>query len=325
MVYPAVANAKLDRLTDASILAMYRKFYETVGDAPWLDELCNHNPASVAPTEEMELPTGSPGLRKFDGKRTEHDYAEASFVCTSHEFEGTRTIRVREMRQARRPLIEVSLQQDIARAKDKRAELTVETVLLGHDTVAQFGPKATFDKANFFGNGHVNGQDNIVAATAGDVAEMEVALRKAVKALRMFQDDQGNYVNRRMTECTVFCPPDLEELAIAALKAGLILEGGQTRNNILQYLGITWKVRSEPMLSDGINGAPGWGNTKMGVFRTDSPAKPLFRQTEQDITITPFGQDTEYAKWHKRVAFLMDAILGAGYHRWDHGVRVDFS
>lgn len=323
-------NTLQSGLSSRAVAAALYKAMETIVMPAWVDEVCYHYPDSTEVEETYDDFTKPQGLTEVTGDdRDVQGYKRQEVRCRNRRLGTEAIIRTMEQRFDRRSHLDRWVAQFKERAEETVPRLVSKLIENGATSTTYKGAKSTYDGANFFSNGHRGSQNNIVqvtAAAAGNkptTAEMELALTLARERMLSFTDDGGGLSNVNANQFSLLMPTQLEGPALAALKLQTIIEGGASRDNLLAVRGdISIKPHRVPFLDTPWGAA---GNPKCLLVRSDTAAKPFFRQTMVPMLITSIGEGSEQAKRHWKHSHFIDTVIGEGYAFWESAVLIEFT
>mgnify|MGYP003631148314 CR=1 FL=1 len=301
-----------EKITTRGVVGMILARLET-GPSAWVMDLCMQVTSDQA-SEEYGWLGASPALRKFMAGRQPAELRENSFVISNEDYEGSITIKSKDMRRDKFGMINVRVNQLSDRANDHPAKLLSELIENGEAT-------ACYDGQYYFDTDHEEGESgalsndisySVVSNTAPTADEMANAITTAIVQMYTFKDDRGEPMNQNATEFTVMVPAH-PALMSAALKAKNILLGTGGATAELAAL------KSEFTINIVINPRLTW-TTKFATFRTDEAAKPFILQQEDIPAVVSLGEGTEYEQLKKEQLFGIDWTGNVGFGYWQYGV-----
>lgn len=285
------------------------------GDNSWVDAIAMRITSDQA-TEEYGWLGSSPAMREFIGGRTPAELAETSFKISNKDYEGSITVKLKDMRRDKLGMIQVRTNQLADRAMDHPASMISKLLVSG-------ASKLCYDGKYFFDTAHEEGksgpQSNKLAVTAAapatpTVEEFSKAILSAIQALYGFKDDRGEPINQSAKAFQVQVPIALMGTALTATTA-LLGTGGMS--NILPALAgkFTLDVVPNPRLT--------WTNS-FALLRTDEAAKPFILQQEGEADVITLDEGSEYCKLNKECLFGIDWSGNVGFAYWQHAVQATF-
>ncbi|UES51576.1 Mu-like prophage major head subunit gpT family protein [Roseibium aggregatum] len=304
---------QFQKITTRGVVGMILARLDT-GSNAWLDSICMRVTSNQA-TEEYGWLGATPALREFIGGRTPAQLKENSFTISNKDYEGSITIKSKDMRRDKLGMITIRVNQLSDRATDHPAKLVSQLILNGESAVC-------YDGQYFFDTDHQEGdsgtQSNdlsrpIAAAATPTEDEMSDSILAAIVAMYGFKDDRGEPMNQSATEFLVMVPPSLMGVALKAVKAILGTGGKSATLNTLKN-DFTISIAVNPRLSS-------W-TTKFVVMRTDDAAKPFILQEEDIPDVIALGEGSEYEQQHKEHLYGVDWTGNTGYGYWQDAVLV---
>jgi len=303
---------QFQKITTNGVRGMILARLET-GPASWVMALAMRMTSDQA-SEEYAWLGSTPALREFIGGRTPAELGEYSFVISNKDYEGSITIKSKDMRRDKMGMINVRVNQLGDRALDHPAKLLSTLIINGEATVC-------YDGQYFFDTDHSEGQsgtqDNditydVTTTTAPTAEEMSRSILKAIQQMYGFKDDRGEPMNQGASKFLVMVPIPFMGVALEAVTA-LLVGGGNS--NVLPALRGKFEIEIVP------NPRLTW-TTKFAVFRTDEEAKPFILQEEDIPDVIALGEGSEYEKLNKEQLFGVDWTGNVGYAYWQHAVLV---
>lgn len=328
----------LSGLSSRAVAGALYKALESIVAPPWVDEICSHYPDSTQIEETYDDFTKPKGLTEVTGDDRDVQGGKLLDVTCRNRRLGTEAIiRTLEKRFDRRSHLDRWVAGFKERAEETVPRLVAQLLINGSNSLAYKGAKSTYDRANFFGNAHrmnpltATAQDNVVqvpvaaASKIPTTAEMELGITRARARMLSFIDDGGGISNVNASQFSLLVPTIIEGPALAAVNLQRIIEGGASRDNLLAIRNdMSVKVHRVPFLDK--DWGPEANTTKRAVLvRTDTVAKPLFRQTMIPLMIETIGEGSEQAKRHWKHSYFIDTVIGEGYAFWESAVLIEFT
>lgn len=304
--------AQFDKISTRGVKGMILARLDT-GKNAWLDSVCMRVTSDQA-TEEYAWLGTSPALREFIGGRTPAELKENSFTISNKDYEGSITIKSKDMRRDKLGMINIRINQLADRATDHPAKLVSNLIVSGESTVC-------YDGQYFFDTDHEEGdsgaQSNdlsraIVAAATPTEDEMVDSILAAIQAMYGFKDERGEPMNQSATEFLVMVPTSYMGVALKAVKA-ILGTGGKSATIDTLKGDFTINVAVNPRLN--------W-TTKFVVLRTDDAAKPFILQEEDIPDVIALGDGSEYEQQHKEQLYGVDWTGNVGYGFWQDAVLI---
>jgi phage major head subunit gpT-like protein len=309
---------QFQKITTKGVVGMILARLET-GSAAWVGAISMRMTSTQA-VETYGWLGSAPALREFIGGRTPAELAEYSWTVTNKDYEGSITIKSKDMRRDKLGMIQVRVNQLADRAMDHPAKLLSALMIAGESTVC-------YDGQYFFDTDHSEGQsgtqDNDIvydisdAATGGTptaptAATIAGAILKAIQQIYTFKDDRGEPMNQGAAKFQVQIPVTFMAAGLEAIYAQLT-GGGNT--NVLKALAGKFEIDLVP------NPRLTW-TTKLAVYRTDEAAKPFILQEEDIPDVVALGEGTEYEQLNKEQLFGVDWTGNVAYGYWQHACLV---
>jgi len=306
------------KITTNGVRGMILARLET-GPIAWVDGIAMRMSSDQA-VEEYAWLGSAPALREFIGGRTPAELREFSFTVSNKDYEGSITIKSKDMRRDKLGMITVRVNQLADRAMDHPAKLLSALIIAAESTVC-------YDGQYFFDTDHVEGEsgtqsNDIVfdisdngtggTATAPNVETVARAILAAIQQIYSFKDDRGEPMNQGASKFQVHVPISFMGVALEAVTS-LLTGGGNT--NVLPALKGKFEIEVVP------NPRLTW-TTKLAVFRTDDAAKPFIVQEEDIPDVIALGEGTEYEQLNKEQLFGIDWTGNVAYAYWQHACLV---
>lgn len=305
------------RLSDKAILGMY---YNTLEQGPiaWVGQLAMEV-NSNQDTETHAWIGMPPSFREWIGSRQAKGFNDFEYSVSNKDYESTIEYHERDLAEDKTGQLQVRIDEHAARALSHPAALLTTLILNAESTLC-------YDGQYFFDTDHTEGdsgtQDNdlsvnIASATAPTAAEMEDAILGSIQKMLGYVDDRGEPLNETAKEFLVMVPVPFWKSARAAASAGVILDGGQGRNNLITtFDDLTVKVVANPRLT--------WTD-RFATFRTDGRVKPFIDQVREKVTTDILGQNSEYFFDTRHIKVSMKKAGALGYGLWQGAVQTTFT
>jgi len=291
----ASAQVKLRDLT--------AKFDNRVAAAtPFYPQVC-YDASSVRSSEKYGWIGNMPGMREWLGERQFSELRSANFVLENKHWESSLAIKKTDLADDNLGQYGPVLEQLGIEAAHHPDELWFSVLEQGEST-ACFDGQFFFDTDHVWGNSGSQSNDitSTVAATATPtVAEIKTAIRKMVRTMLAFKNDQGKLYNRptvgRLNDLTLLVPLALRDLVYDALESELL---SNSSNIVVDRPNIV----SSPYLTSDV---------KLYLFKTGEAVKPFVFQRREPLTRMMKGiEDLET----KDVKFMTEARYNVGYFAW---------
>lgn len=307
-------------LQSSDIVAMIVAGLDTPSDA-WVDQLSMRVDSDMDSEKYVWLGT-VPGMREWIGGRQPKTLREISFSVANKDFESTLEIPTDWLRRDKTGLIRLRIAQLVEAAGQHNAEL-LSTLIGAADSTP------CYDGQYFFDTDHAEGdsgaQSNLISVdiatpTAPTVAEMEGAILTLTQSLLGLKDDQGRPTNASAKRFTLMLPIPFMKAAAGALGTSVILEGGQSRNNLIQAMGsmggFAYDIIINPRLS--------W-TTKFAMFRADSVLKPFVKQIEVETEVSALAEGSEEEFKNKRHLYGVNRTMNFGLNDWKGAIMASLT
>ena len=291
----ASAQVKLRDLT--------AKFDNRVAAAtPFYPNVC-YDASSVRTSEKYGWIGNMPGMREWLGERQFSELRAANFVLENKHWESSLLIKKTDLADDNLGQYGPVLEQLGIEAAHHPDELWFSVLEQGASSTC-FDGQYFFDTDHAWGNSGTqsNSITSTVASTsAPTVAEVKTAIRKMVKTMLAFKNDQGKLYNRptvgRLNDLTLLVPLALRDVVYDALESELI---GNSTNVVVDRPNIV----SSPYLTSDV---------KLYLFKTGEAVKPFVFQRREPLTRMMKGIDDLETK---DVKFMTEARYNVGYFAW---------
>lgn len=291
----ASAQVKLRDLT--------AKFDNRVAAAtPFYPQVC-YDASSVRTSEKYGWIGNMPGMREWLGERQFSELRAANFVLENKHWESSLLIKKTDLADDNLGQYGPVLEQLGIEAAHHPDELWFSVLEQGEST-ACFDGQFFFDTDHVWGNSGSQSNDitsTVVSTSAPTVAEIKTAIRKMVRSMLAFKNDQGKLYNRptvgRLNDLTLLVPLALRDLVYDALESELI---SNSSNIVVDRPNIV----SSPYLTSDV---------KLYLFKTGEAVKPFVFQRREPLTRMMKGIDDLETK---DVKFMTEARYNVGYFAW---------
>ncbi len=308
-------------LSSRAIIGMYYAQLETTTGAAWINLVSNLFNSDQA-SETYPFLGQSPSMREWLGGRQAEALSGNSLTIVNKHYEATLAIAIKDMRRDKTSQIQARIQEFVDQDMRHWGSLLTDFILAAPSTTC-------YDGQYFFDTDHSEGdsgsQSNDITCdistypaaqhgtiTAPSVEEMQQSIMKGIEAILSFKDNQGQPMNDNAREFLVMVPVTLWAVATAATSS--ILTSSLAQNlNPNGMNGMTVRVEMNPRLT--------WKDS-FAVFRTDSPIKPLIRQSETTPALQIIGENSEHAFKHQEILVGIDTWRNAGYGYWQRACYV---
>lgn len=307
-------------LQSNDIIAMIVAGLDTPSDA-WVDQL-SMRVDSDKDSEKYVWLGSAPQMREWVGGRQPKTIREINFSVANKDFEATLEILTEWLRRDKTGLIRMKIAELVESAGQHNAEL-LSTLLNSADALPCYDGQYFFDTDHQEGDSPV--QSNLITVdigttTAPTVAEMEGAITTLTQSLLTLKDDQGRPTNASAKRFLLMVPVSFMKAAMGALGTTVILEGGQSRTNMIQALGsmggFGYDIVVNPRLS--------W-TTKFAMFRTDAVRKPFVKQIEVDTQVSAIAEGSEEEFKNKRHLYGVNRTMNFGLNDWKGAIMASFT
>ena len=291
----ASAQVKLRDLT--------AKFDNRVAAAtPFYPTVC-YDASSVRTSEKYGWIGTMPGMREWLGERQFSELRAANFVLENKHWESSLLIKKTDLADDNLGQYGPVLEQLGIEAAHHPDELWFSVLEQGASSTC-FDGQYFFDTDHAWGNSGTQSNSitsTVVSTSAPTVAEVKTAIRKMVKTMLAFKNDQGKLYNRptvgRLNDLTLLVPLALRDLVYDALESELI---GNSTNVVVDRPNIV----SSPYLTSDV---------KLYLFKTGEAVKPFVFQRREPLTRMMKGIDDLETK---DVKFMTEARYNVGYFAW---------
>lgn len=291
----ASAQVKLRDLT--------AKFDNRVAAAtPFYPTVC-YDASSNRASEKYGWIGNVPGMREWLGERQFSELRAANFVLENKHWENSVLVKKTD-------LADDNLGQYGPLLEQLGIEAAYHPDELWFSVLEQGASSTCFDGQYFFDTDHAWGnsgtQSNsitstVVSTSAPTVAEIKTAIRKMIRTMLAFKNDQGKLYNRptvgRLNDLTLLVPLALRDLVYDALESELI---SNSTNVVVDRPNIV----SSPYLTSDV---------KLYLFKTGEAVKPFVFQRREPLTRMMKGIDDLETK---DVKFMTEARYNVGYFAW---------
>jgi phage major head subunit gpT-like protein len=291
----ASAQVKLRDLT--------AKFDNRVAAAtPFYPTVC-YDASSERTSEKYGWIGNMPGMREWLGERQFSELRAANFVLENKHWESSLLIKKTDLADDNLGQYGPVLEQLGIEAAHHPDELWFSVLEQGEST-ACFDGQFFFDTDHVWGNSGTQSNDitsTVVSTSAPTVAEIKTAIRKMIRTMLAFKNDQGKLYNRptvgRLNDLTLLVPLALRDLVYDALESELI---SNSSNVVVDRPNIV----SSPYLTSDV---------KLYLFKTGEAVKPFVFQRREPLTRMMKGIDDLEIK---DVKFMTEARYNVGYFAW---------
>jgi phage major head subunit gpT-like protein len=226
-----------------------------------------------------------PGMSEWADERKVYGLSAKGYEITNKNYEGTISVDRNTLEDDKYGLIAPRVRQLAARCANHPAKLVFQ--LLNTGTVAK-----TFDGVEFFSDTRTFGDsgniDNIVdGAYAADGDKIRAGIAAAVKAMRGFKDNRGEYLD--LVPDTIVCSPAME----IAIRAALIPAVAGTTRAEAQLIG---NIIVSPHLTSGATAGHDYY-----LVCTKNELKPMLFQLRKSPEFVALDQPTSKDVFMKRL------------------------
>ncbi len=272
------------------------------GATPFYPQVC-YDASSVRSSEKYGWIGNMPGMREWLGERQFSELRSANFVLENKHWESSLAIKKTDLADDNLGQYGPVLEQLGIEAAHHPDELWF-SVLEQAESTACFDGQFFYDTDHVWGSSGTQSNDitSTVAATATPtVAEIKTAIRKMIRSMLGFKNDQGKLYNRptvgRLNDLTLLVPLALRDLAYDALESELL---SNSSNVVVDRPNIV----SSPYLTSDV---------KLYLFKTGEAVKPFVFQRREPLSRMMKGIDDLETK---DVKFMTEARYNVGYFAW---------
>ena len=289
--------------------------------APWFGDLTN-KVTSDKDSEQYVWLGSSPVMREWKGGRKPGTINQNNYRIPNKRFESSLEIPCNWIKRDHTGQIQMKVGELVERAGEHRINLLSALMDASDATVC-------YDGQYFFDTDHQEGESpvqsniasvDIATTTAPTAAEMETAILTAIEKMLALKDDRGEICNGSAKRFTVMVPLPFMRALGQALKADVILEGGQARSSFMRAVGSLMGMTIEGV----VNPRSAW-TTKFAVYRADAAVKPFVWQVEQDLKTSSIAEGSEHEFKNDTWLFGVDASYNVGLNQWRGATQVQFT
>lgn len=299
----------------------YRSLQQDTGVA-WIDKISNKF-TSTQDEEEYVWLGMSPAMRKRVGGRNPKELREFKYNIRNDPYESTLRIKDEDMRKDKTGQLRIRIADQAARVNSHWASL-LSTLILNGTT------QTCYDGQYFFDTDHLEGdsgtQSNKIevdiselpvetpgTVTNPSVAEMQFAIKRGVRKITSFLDDQGEPTNETASEFMVLSGIGLADTIDQALA---------TRGQVAETQTVLDAFQRSYSVGNAANVRLNTWTDKFAIFRTDVRAKALIRQEEAGVRMSQLGPGSDNFFHNYEWLFGIDADRAVGYGMWQHACLV---
>lgn len=300
-------------LSSRAIIGMYYARLEQAVGMNWIGAVSNMFTSDQS-SETYKWLGQAPQMREWVGGRNAKGFRDNGITIENKHYEATQEISVTDMRRDKTGQVQVRINELADRTNSHWAKILTTLIENGEST-------ACYDGQYFFDTDHSEGdsgtQSNDISVdistlpvtnhgstTVPSVGEMQQVILQAIQAIYGFVDDQGEPLNETAQEFLVMVPVSLLNIAVAAVKNGIIDNG---ESNVIPNTGLNITVVSNARLT--------W-TTKIAVFRTDGNVKPFIRQQETEVQLKVKAEGSEFEFDNDAHQYGVDCWRNVGYGMW---------
>jgi len=298
-------------ITPSALLKGLRAtFFRTYGPGPQgLVEMLSTMVKSDSDLETHLVMGELPTVREFVDERVAVTFGDTTYALTNQKWEQTIHILRDHIEDQKLNSITNVVNTMAAKAKRHPWHLVVDLLINGATT-----GNNSYDGVTFFNDTHPNrgssgAQDNNLAGTGTDLADLKLDFTTKRTAMKRFLDEGGEYFFDEIgaDDLAVVCPPELETTFDELFSADKI----SNTTNVLK--GAVSQVIAPPRLSD----ADDWYLLYKGDL-----GKPFIFQDRVPMTASMLDNAQNDAGFDRDVyKFGTRARYAAGYQRWQCAVR----
>ena len=269
--------------------------------------------------EDYRWANDSPAVREWKNGRKINPLTESGFILVNKLYEATIGVDVDDLRRDKWGQIMLKV-DDLARRASEHWHELITAILegnpVGYDGVSFFNSAHTAEGESGAQDNDFSNADLGVAAAAAPTnptpAEMQSRIKATIQKILAFKDTQGKPMNSGMQSAAIMVPANMWGAAQEAVKLSFILEGGQTKNNLLAAPGVfNLEVIVNPRLAS---------STIFYMFRTDDVMKPIVLQRELETT-----QEEDDSFYNNRILFGVKLLRNAAPLFWQQAAKITVS
>lgn len=283
----------------------------------WVDQISNLLPTDQESETYADIGS-APQMREWVGGRQIKQLREMGFTIRGKKYEATLEVLVDDIRRDKTGKIEMKIRQLAERAKDHDAKLLTTLLAAGGSTIC-------YDGQYFFDTDHAEGDSgaqsnsltyNVNTPSAPTAVEAEQAILQATEQIISFKDNAGEPTNASARSFLLMAPINMLRGFAGALNTSVILDGGQSRNNLIPAVGAIGGFSYGLVLNPRLT-----ANDAFYLFRADGVEKPLIRQPEVDTTVSAIAEGSEEEFKNQRHLYGIHRIIGVGFGDWKGSIK----
>ncbi len=320
-----------DTITDRKVRAAFFRRLE--------EELAGDFTAEVA-TEfrsNQEIETypwlsATPQMREWIGGRQIKQLRENNLTVRNRKFEVTLGFSLDDMRRDKVGMVDVRVGELAERAAKHVPKLLSEFIDNGSGTTKG----KAWDGKSFFNSSHVikgtNNNSSTInndisvtvtslpvtttgTATDPSVAAMALIIRRGIRQMLGFTDEEQEPLNDGARSFLVMAPLELADVVDAAVTNTTLGDDGP--NPLLAGNRGRGAYSIFSRTNTRLTGAQ-----SIYIFRTDAMARAMINQIEVPLTAQMLGPESEYAKKEDEALFMAKRVGNVGYGDFTRAVRV---
>lgn len=301
---------------ELSSKAIIGRYYATIADTvreSWVDAVSTPFDSNEE-SETYKFLGQVAAMREWEGGRQARQLMTKGMTITNVHYEQTLEIPTVDIRRDKTGQIMVRV-DDMAVRYHQHWESLMTTLIENGTSTDCYDGQFFFDTDHSEDDSGTQNNDvtssevaalDVTTATTPTATEMEGAILSVITHMLTFKDNAGEPMNATARKFLVMCPPTtIYSSAVGAVKNVVI----NNNSNTLQNMGIEVNVACNPRLT--------WTDS-FAIFRTDSPVKPLIRQTEYDSGLESVAEGSELAFNDKIWRFGRDCYRACGYGYWQY-------
>lgn len=287
--------------------------YQRVTQDPmnWAGQVGMYIPSDQAVEKHRWLGM-APMMREWVGGRQTHKPNAYGINVENKKFEATMDIAVDDIRRDKTKIVEVRINDMIAKANNHWAKLLSDLLNVAESTLCYDGKNWVATDHNESGSNQSNSISFAAATgTSPTVTEMVDAILESVKQIYSFKDDKGDPTNQDSNNFLIMVPLTYWTVAQKAVKQELI---GSGETNVLGTFNLS--VVHNPRLT--------W-TTKMMTFATDAPIKSAILQDEDMVRASAKAEGSEYAHDTDHYQYGVKAVRNVAPGFWQSCCMTTFT
>lgn len=267
---------------------------------------------SDQPQEEYPWLGQTPKVRKWTAGRTSQELRDDVITIVNDEFETGIVIPLREWRRDKTGQLRARVGELADSTVEHSMDLLSALIIANgnaYDGVAYFATSHAVGGVTI--NNNILAADGLAGGAAPTVTEQAANIQKLLERMLAFKGDLNRPINRRGRAFTLMIPTNMLGATMGALGNQFVAGGVSNTMQAVKAFGFTFDVIVNSDLT---------ATNQLYLFRTDARIKPFIYQ-EELINVAGLDEGSEYAHMHNAVRFDVDISCGAGYGRFELGIR----